>query len=37
MFERNNQEHFPSKEDIRKYIDNPIWNDFCEYIKKSTI
>lgn len=34
MFDRNNQEHFPSKEDIRKYIDNPIWDDFCEYIKK---
>ena len=33
MFEKENFNHIPTECEIRAYINNDLWIDFCEYIK----
>ena len=33
MFEKENFNHIPTEYEIKAYINNDLWIDFCEYIK----
>ena len=33
MFEKENFNHIPTEYEIKEYINNDLWVDFCEYMK----
>ncbi len=35
MFDRNNPNHIPTEYEMKEYINNTLWDDFCKYMKST--